>query len=164
MTVCLSCSQNRPLKVGPQSKAQKQTLVMFEGCNCSSRVMFLFSLWPRWINSRSHLTSGLACQSPERELSNMQSKETHFFSPPFLIHSWEHLLLLLTRFSWPYKRLGTCCLIIMSPCTPFKSALSLAARYIANLLNATTQAVNALFTKLAKQAVFQLASCRLLRA
>lgn len=44
LTVCLSCSQNRPLKVGPQSEAQKQTLVMFEGCNCSSRVMFLFSL------------------------------------------------------------------------------------------------------------------------
>lgn len=44
VTVCLSCSQNRPLKLGPRSEAQKQTLVMFEGCNCSSGVMFLFSL------------------------------------------------------------------------------------------------------------------------
>lgn len=60
MTVCLSCSQNRPLKLGPCSEAQKQTLVMLEGCNCSSGVMFLFSLRPRCINSKSRLTLGLA--------------------------------------------------------------------------------------------------------
>lgn len=40
---------------------------MFEGCNCSSRVMFLFSLRPRWINSESHLTLGLARWGPDRE-------------------------------------------------------------------------------------------------
>lgn len=82
ITVCLSCSQNRPLKVGPQSKAQNQTLVMFEGCNCSSRVMFLFSLWPLWINSRSHLTLGLACQSPERKNKWHAVKGDTFVPPP----------------------------------------------------------------------------------
>lgn len=64
LTVCLCCSENRPLNVGPRSKAQKQTLVMFESCNCSSRVMFLFSPRPRWTNSRSHLTSRLGLPEP----------------------------------------------------------------------------------------------------